>query len=108
MSKKNYHDYEMGPVDGETRKYRHYKAPQCTSYERHRKGEEHRRCQGVRGHEGYHWYYRTDGWLQQWPRKKDKSKIAHISTPPGHKNYINPKDKLEEFYMTHDRIVELK
>lgn len=107
MSKKNYHDYEIGPCGGKMKKYRRYKATQCTSYERGRKDQEHRRCQGVRGHDGWHWYYRPDGWLIEWPRKKDKSKIAHSSTPPGHQNYINPKDKQKDHHTSYDRVVEL-
>lgn len=112
MSKKNYHDYEMGPVDGEMRKYRRYEAPQCTSYDTFcaEKKPEHRRCQGVKGHTGWHWYYSPDGWLIQWPYRKDVKRgtdTCHSDTPPNHKHYIHPKDKWNDCHKAHAKTIDL-
>ncbi len=107
---KKYFEYEVGPEDGPLKKFRRYEAAQCGSYERARK-EDHRRCQGVRGHEGMHWRYTPSGWLIQWPYKKDikgKFGIAHSLIPPDHKRYIHPKDMAEKYFRAFDRVVEVE
>lgn len=44
------------------------------------------RCQGVKGHEGFHWHYQPDGSLE---RTHDDG--GESTTPPDHKKYIHPK-----------------
>lgn len=59
------------------------------------------RCQGASKHKSHHWCYGFDGWLHQWKSKKDiKNKFdwASSHTPPDHKGYIHPKDKINEHY----------
>lgn len=58
-------------------------------------------CQGIKGHKGWHWCYRANGWLNQWKRKKDikgPMDIAASQTPPDHAMYIHPKDKIDEAF----------
>lgn len=59
-------------------------------------------CQGVKGHEGDHWCYTSDGSYCYQSVKGSKSYTAGIAggmTPPEHKNYIQPKDKRDEYYI---------
>lgn len=67
-------------------------------------------CCGVAGHKGLHWKYREDGSLDQWPNKKGLKpwSIGYSMTPPGHKSYVHPKDKADEYYMHHNRSVLVK
>lgn len=107
--RRKYSDFSIGPVDGEMTDYRRHVAPQCPAKDRIH--GECRRCQGVRGHPGWHWYYRPNGWLVQWPSKKDikgSMGIARRHTPPGHKLYVNPVDKIKEHHTAFDRIEERK
>lgn len=57
-------------------------------------------CQGVIGHEGMHWFYGPDGWLNRWPKKSMKSLIGFEMTPPGHQRYISPEKMQDKHYMT--------
>jgi hypothetical protein len=94
--------FEQGPVGGEMTEYETTLAPQCAS--KHWCGKQ--RCQGLRGHEGPHWHYCPDGWLEQWQRREDikgPTDWASSRTPPDHKDYIHPKDMLVKLYTSHNR-----
>lgn len=101
---RSYYDFENGPVGGPFKKYRCYKAKQCRHADRFLGTG---RCQGLLGHEGFHWYYREDGYLIEWPSKKDKEQIAYKETPPGAKSYPDPAKKFEEVYYNFNNVVEL-
>ena len=51
------------------------------------------RCQGVVGHAGDHWCYREDG-TYQWAREG----AGGGWTPPGHRSWVSPVDKLREYH----------
>lgn len=93
--------YSVGPVGGIMTEYRYWEALQCKS-----KGKcaaIGQRCQGVQGHKGMCWCYGPDGWLHRWKQEKDIKgpyDIAAESTPPGHKRYINPAEKMLSHYRT--------
>lgn len=59
-------------------------------------------CQGVRGHVGPHWCYEPSGTYMCWENENDPDNdmaeypLAYI--PPGHKKYISPVDKAQEYY----------
>lgn len=87
-------------------KFRVYDAKQCRSTD-FMSGC---RCQGVEGHKKPHWCYREDGFLEQWKSKKDikgPGDWAASSTPPDHKSYIHPKDKIKEHHRSHCKIVNM-
>jgi hypothetical protein len=69
-----------------------------------------KQCCGVKGHSGLHWRYLEDGSLEQWPNKNGLKPwdMAYSTTPPGHADYIHPKDKATEYYMHHNRSVQIK
>jgi hypothetical protein len=60
------------------------------------------RCQGVKGHKGIHWCYTPDGSLA-WDDNDDDPQENGCSgtTPPDHENWISPRDKVEEHWLTH-------
>jgi hypothetical protein len=61
-----------------------------------------RRCQGVEGHEGNHWCYAEDGsYHYDVPGDLEPHDIAGGMTPPGHKSWISPVDKADDYYMGH-------
>ena len=73
-------------------------------------------CQGVSGHSGLHWSYRPDGSLA-WrvndkdPPNPDLKNIAGGWTPPDHKDYISPSEKVKEFWLnfsTEEELTDLK
>tara|TARA_Y100000310_G_scaffold334291_1_gene413774 strand:+ start:4228 stop:4647 length:420 start_codon:yes stop_codon:yes gene_type:complete len=63
-------------------------------------------CQGLKGHSGDHWCYRPNGYYHYSVNRSDLDEplkphdIAGGTTPPGHKDYIHPKDKQDEYYIT--------
>ena len=62
-------------------------------------------CQGVAGHSGDHWAYRRNGSYCYSVNRNDLDEplkphdIAGGSTPPGHKGYIHPEEKCNEYYL---------
>ena len=102
MGRGKYTEFSTGPVGGTMTTHRVHPAAQCPS--KHWMGGE--RCQGVRGHKGPHWCYRSDGWLEQWQQKKDIKgpwDWASQTTPPDHKGYVHPKDKQKEHHRNFDK-----
>lgn len=61
-------------------------------------------CQGIENHDGDHWRYNQNGDLNTHIQDKDKTgdqmQAVSSSTPPGHKNYITPEIKREEYYLS--------
>jgi hypothetical protein len=102
-------DYEfaVGPLDGPMTTYRRECADQCPAKDD--LGRE--RCQGVLGHGGQHWYYKPNGFLVRWKRDEDVAgphDPCHSITPPGHMDYVHPKDKLKDWHTSHDRVFEVE
>lgn len=67
------------------------------------------KCQGVTGHQGAHWCYRSNG-SYAWSRNKnDPNPGRHSSgwTPPDAVGYIEPKVKQQEYYMNFSETVEV-
>lgn len=60
------------------------------------------KCQGVKGHKGLHWCYKPDG-SYAWDDNDDDPQEDGCSgsTPPDHKDYINPVDKQEDYWLSH-------
>jgi hypothetical protein len=83
------------------------RAARCQSK---RRFPEDAQCCGVKGHKGLHWRYSEDGPLHQWPNRKGLKpwSMAYSMTPPGHQNYIHPKDKAADYHMHHNRSVQVK
>jgi hypothetical protein len=67
-------------------------------------------CQGAEGHEGDHWCYGPDGCyhfeLQNWRQLKGHE-IAGGSTPPDHDEYVHPKDKVKDYYMSNYTVTDV-
>lgn len=65
-----------------------------------------RKCQGVEGHEGVHWYYNETGWFH-WTENeeeadlKDPYRAAAGHTPPGHSSWVDPRKKQRDCWMDH-------
>lgn len=59
-------------------------------------------CQGIVGHEGFHWCYDYQGSLCQADPRKDLKPmdIACGSIPPGHRDYISPEKMRDQFYLS--------
>lgn len=70
------------------------------------------KCQGVRGHTGEHWCYRSEGSYAYRDNeadvasKRDKRGVSGM-IPPGHKDYVNPETKTGDFYINHSTTVEV-
>jgi hypothetical protein len=99
MSKSKILEYSNGPINGPLTKFRVKLAPQCKN--KNNIWGDNIRCQGLDKHKGPHWAYKSNGWLTQWQSKKNiKSKWdwAVQVTPPDHKDYIHPKEKIKEWY----------
>jgi hypothetical protein len=65
------------------------------------------KCQARLDHEGPCWAYGPDGsycWDINNQDLKDDD-ICSGSTPPGHKEYIHPIDKVDEYYMSNPKTV---
>lgn len=59
-------------------------------------------CQGVLGHTGNHWAYSPDGsYVYDVPGKLEEWEVAGGSTPPGHKEWVNPIDKRGDYHVEH-------
>jgi hypothetical protein len=69
-------------------------------------------CQGVKGHKGIHWSYRSCGSFIWRDNDADpKYKHEHIAggvTPPGDKHYVNPIDMFKHHYMEHSDTVRVE
>lgn len=67
-----------------------------------------RQCQGVKGHEGDHWCYGEDGsYHYDVQGDLEPHDIAGGMTPPGHKSWISPVDKADDYYMSHYTDIEI-
>lgn len=70
-----------------------------------------RQCQGVKGHDGWCWFYSGSGWLERWPRtraEQRKTRVGHESIPPGHERYVHPKDMMKDSFLNNYKRVQLK
>jgi len=67
------------------------------------------RCQGLKGHTDDHWHYSPDGHYNYAVNKENLRDfdVAAGSIPPGHKDYVHPKDMASKVYRNHfnDEIV---
>lgn len=102
MSKKRIFEFE---VNGQA--FRCHEAKQCDS----KAILSSLQCQGVHKHDGPHWAYRPNGYLEQWKRKKDITgpmDWAHSSTPASHKSYIHPKEMEAKYYRSFNKTVRIK
>lgn len=60
------------------------------------------RCQGLKGHQGVHWCYKPDGSLAWDDNDDDPQEDGCSGTiPPGHKQWISPLDKQEDYWLSH-------
>lgn len=58
-------------------------------------------CQGIKGHEGDHWYYDNRGgycWHIN-GEASDPMDIVSGMTPPDHKKWISPVDMIDKYYL---------
>tara|TARA_Y100000034_G_scaffold136330_1_gene212228 strand:+ start:1601 stop:2227 length:627 start_codon:yes stop_codon:yes gene_type:complete len=101
----------MYSTDGDGRWRRVEWAKQCSEEVFFRE-----KCQGVEGHAGVHWRYDDNGSFK-WDENKaemteeelaDKFRGCSGSTPPGHKEYINPVDKRADYYMEHSTVTDVE
>lgn len=81
--------------------------PQCAD-----EGFFYGKCQGVKGHKGCHWSYRSDGSYGYWVNEDDSDSIEEGvgagSIPPDNEKYIHPKEKSEEYYLKFHTTTEVK
>lgn len=70
-------------------------------------------CQGVNGHLGNHWYYRSDGsyaWAvnDKDPPENKKRNIAGGWNPPDSKDWVSPVDMIDKHYTCFYTVTPLK
>lgn len=72
----------------------------------------HGQCQGVKGHKGVHWMYGPSG-SYEWDDNDDDPKHKHEniacgSTPPEHKDYVDPRTMAPHYYREHNTTTKVE